>query len=356
MTKTQNQVEEARKTSQTIKIAIAAIVFVFAVFTAVLGRAGFFSHAATDSQDKLLAEALTFVGGLVGAIVSILGVLLKYSMDRQTESRLAFEQERTAALQDEAENRQTLEAATRVIQLFANSDGKEAPPIQIAAGLLTLSNLNQHSLSLVLTADLLRRKTIEASTACQVIDAALKQKPKNPGDPQIARDLQDIQINAISLLQERAEDMIANGLDLPMSIVNWDTSVCDYVREWAPIAVGTMMTKRSLATWRSDFRDYANVALSALSLGWLHDPNPKLKNQVGAILECLLRAFPNSGSLNHPREAINTVDIRDQLKKQLLPAESLSDRVTEVVRALNQWIADTDGPVTVGNTAPAPPS
>jgi len=306
------QLNEASKTNRMITVALAAIVLVFGVFTFVLWRAHFFTQTASDSSSKLVAQALTLVGGLVGAIVSILGILLRYSMDRQTEAR-----------QQEAEDRLKLEAATRVIQLFVNGDGRQAPATQIAGGLLTLSSLGQHSLALVLTADLLRREKIDGSTACEVIGQALQQNSE------------EIQISAISVMVNYPAAMITdNGVEIPKPILNWECKkLCVYVREWAPVALGDIMTKRPLATWREQYPYDAYGAIGALALGWLHESDPQMKYDIGVILNCLLDAFPDSGVLFHPLEAIDT----DKIRLEVKDLQSPRSQVRDVVERLKTW-------------------
>jgi hypothetical protein len=376
-------VNVASTANRTIGIAIAAIVLVFGIFTVALGRAGFFTFTGTDPSSKVVAQALTFVGGLVGAVVSILGILLKYSIDRQAEARLAVDSRRSAALQDraerrlqmdsdrsaamqqeaekrlkldsdrsaamqqeaekrlrldsdrsaamqqEAEQRLTLEAATKVIQLFATSDGREAPPTQIAGGLLTLSSLGQHSLAILLTTDLLRRNKIDGSTACEVIEQALQ------------RGSEDIQADAINVMVSYPERMLTeSGMAAPTSISDWAPGLCDYVREWAPIALADIMTRRPLAEWRCDeYEGVANAVLSALALGWLHENNRRLKDDIGVILNCLLIAFPFSPGtqLYHPKK---TIDV-DKIRAEVAVVKSTDRHVVNMVARLNKWITDT---------------
>ena len=332
--------DQASDTNQTITVAIAAMVLVFAVFTVVLWRAHFFTNTGTESSLKVVAEALTFVGGLVGAIVSILGILLKYSMDRQTEARLASDAERAAASKQQEENRLKLEAATKVIQLFGTTEGKEAAPIQIAGGLLTLASLGQHSLTLVLTGDLLRRKTIEAGTACLVIDQALQQ------------DSEEIQINAMDLLGDHTADLLPeDDFAFPISILNWDDKLSNYAREWGPIVLGHTMTGRPLSVWRRRVQERANGAVAALALGWLTEKEPRLKNEIGVILSCLLRAFPGSGVLYHPKKTVDT----DQFKDEVAALHAETTAVTDVVTRLNTWIDEADAKPGVGVPGDSPP-
>ena len=331
---------EVSKANRTIGIAIAAIVAVFAVFTYALWRAHFFTYTGSETSSKLAAEALTFVGGLVAAVVSILGVLLKYSMDRQTEARLTGDSVRSATQKEQEEKRLKLEAGTRVIQLFGTSDGKEAPDIQIAGGLLTLASLGQHSLTLVLTGDLLRRKKLAASTACLLIDQALQQ------------DSEDIQISAMDLLSDHAADLLPeDGFEFPMAILNWGNTLSPYAREWAPIALGITMAARPLTIWRTRVRDRANSVVAALSLGWLDESDTRLKNETGVILSCLLRAFPDSGILYHPRKTVDT----DQIKTQIAALQPTTESVTDVVARLNAWITEADGNAAGAAAETAPP-
>jgi len=313
---------------RTIGIAILVIVVIFSVFVGILWRAGFLTPRPSDSEYKLFAEVLTFVGGLIGAVISVLGVLLKYSIDRRTESRQAAEFQRSEAAKEQEERRLKLEAATKVIQLFVTSDGKEAPSTQIAGGLLTLASLGQLSLALDLTNLLLQQKKLDAGTAALVIDQALQQT-----------DNEEVQINAIGLLLHHPADMLSpDGFEFPMTILNWDATLGSYAREWAPVALGRMITKRPLSSWRSDFDTKANAVIAALALGWLHPTDETLKNDCAVILGRMLRAFPNTGTLRHPKELIDTDKIRAELGS--LPAGTAAADV--VVAALDKWISETD--------------
>jgi len=340
-----DQVNVASTANRTVGIAIAAIVVVFSVFTFALWSAGFFTFTGTDPSSKVVAQALTFVGGLVGAIVSIVGILLKYSIDRQTEARLTIDSRRSAAMQDRAERRLQLdsdrtaatqldaakrlklEAATKVIQLFVTSDGKDAPSTQIAGGLLTLSSLGQHSLAILLTADLLRREMIGGSTACEVIEQALQQ------------DSQDIQREAICLMVNYPKQMLTeSGMAAPDSVSNWNPGLCEYVREWAPFVLADIMTKRALVEWQSPkFEGVANAVLATLALGWRYEAEGRIRSDLGVILNSVLRAFPHCpAQIFHPKETIDMEKIRTEVGT----AKPGTNSGTDIVGRLDKWIAD----------------
>ena len=342
---------ETHKTNWTIGVSIAAIVVVFGIFIGALSRAHFFTYTGTESDAKVVGEALTLVGGLIGAIVSVLGILLKYSSDRQTEARLAFDADRSNELErqtqarldldslaartakEKEETRLKLDSATKIIQLFGTSDGKEAYPIQIAGGLLTLARLGYCDIALDLTSDLLhRRRGLNATTISLVVDQALRQ------------DSEEVQIAATYLLLHHPEEMLSDdGFSYPKSILNWE-KLGPYTREWAPIALGRMMTRRPLSQWECEFMPAVNTVLAALARGWHAEQktNGLPKQHIGAVLRSLFGAFPEEPEskgpgrreiIAHPRGLIDLKPIREEVAA----AKAVSDTARCLVAELEEW-------------------
>jgi hypothetical protein len=344
------------QTNRTIAIAIVAIVFVFVVFTVVLWRAHFFTFTGADSSEKVVAEALTFVGGLVGAIVSILGILLKYSIDSQAEERaridsdrsdaskkneekrLQMDSDRADASKKNEEKRLQMEAATKAVQLFGTNDGHEAAPIQRAGALLILASLGQHHLALSLANELLSSHSLDGRTACDLIGQAL--------DQALLEQNQDLQIATVRLLSNQAANLVTStGFVVPMSIANWDKRLCPYVREWAPIALGKVLMARPSSAWRLE---NVNVIIGALAIGWRGEPDVELKNEIGAVLACLLRAFPEClGYIYHPLGPIDTDQILSEVAS-LAPTHSAG---IALVDRLSAWMRSEE---TVGQSNPEP--
>lgn len=322
---------------RTIYYAMGAIVAVFVLFTWGIWRAHFFTSTGSDASDKLVAEALTFVGGLVAAIVSILGVLLKYSIDTQAEERAKTEADRAVASKKIEEKRLQMEAAIRAVQLLATNDGKDTPPIQQAGALFALASLDQHELTIQLTSKLLEQSKVDASTAANLVDSALRfalrPDPEKLRDPQ---DSLDIQTEAVDLLNRNAAlFVIPSGCEVPKIVVYWDKRLSAYFREWAPVALGEMMLQRSLEEWQKKFPYYANTIIAPLALGFEETQEPRLKSDLGAMLECLFQAFPDNGLLFHPRRTIDTVKLRAEVKGSIAGSEA----VAKMVARLNAWSA-----------------
>lgn len=328
--------------NRTIYYAIGAILCVFAIFTWGLWRAHFFTSSGSDASDKLVAEALTFVGGLVGAIVSILGVLLKYSIDKQAEERARMEADRAVASKKIEEKRLQMEAAIRAVQLLATSDGKESPPIQQAGALFALASLDQHELTIQLTSKLLEQSKVDAGTAANLVDSALRYAIRP--DPEKFRDQQDsldIQSGAVDLLNRNAALFVTpSGCEVPTTVVYWDKRLSPYFREWIPVALGEMLMQRPLKEWREKFPFYANTIIAPLALGFEETTEPRLKSDLGAMLECVFRAFPDNGLLFHPLRTIDTTKLRTEVAGSIAG----SDAVAKLIVRLNEWAAIAPAP------------
>lgn len=338
-----DDVKESRKTNLTIILAAVALVLVFGVFTVLLWRAHFFSYTGSESSAKTVAEALTLVGGMIGGVISVLGLVLKYSLDRQTEARLAADSERSDNSQRESEKRLKLEAATKVIELFATKDGHDAPELQIAGGVLTLSSLGQHSLALVLTSDLLRRGKLDASTVCVVLDQALRENSES------------IQIHAISLLDDNAAKMLTeDGFECPLCILNWENCLTAYARQWAMVVLVKILLARPKSEWFPKYEFNAYAIASALALAWLKtDEDGRLKADAAAILNRLLPALPTQTLLFHPRRTIDLTQIRNSVADA---KDAGSSSAGIIVANLEKWIEGDDATVAQRGVVPASPS
>jgi len=341
-----------QNTNWTTVVSIGAMTGIFIIFVLVLWKAGFLSFKGDDPSSKVVAAALALVGGLVAAVVSIIGLILKYSIDQRTETRLQIEATRAAAdrkaesdranaLQTQAEQRLKLEAAIRSVELFGASEGKAAT-LQRAGALFTLSSLDQHELTLSLTTELLQRDELEPSTACELIDRALRK-----GD-------NDVKANAIIILYENVERMTASAnLYIPACIGSWDVCLTPYVREFACLCLAKVLMTRPLVVWQSLFPEDANAIIGALGLGWLNEneSDPRIRNDIGAVLNGVLSGFRNMGTLYHPKKAINT----DELRIEVAKITASTSHAAETVRQLHRWVAGEASTRSQGVPASAKP-
>src|SRR5437764_3090272 len=111
-----------------------AVLFIAVAVLLALRAAGLLG----SSNEQAIAAALTFVGVVITACVSVLGLTIK----RQGERRLAREGRENDA-------RLRLEAAMRAGALF-NDDGRPGAPAASASGLLALTELGRADLAVAL--------------------------------------------------------------------------------------------------------------------------------------------------------------------------------------------------------------
>jgi hypothetical protein len=322
------------KPNRTIPIAIASISALFIIFIAILWAAGFFKFSGSDPSSKIVAAALALVGGLVAAVVSIVGILLKYSIDQRTESRLQIESARAAAehqveadrasaLQTQAELRLNLEASLRAVELLGSPKGETAA-LQRAGALYALSSLSQYELAIDLASYLLERGKLEPKVACTLIDRAIKSSDQN------------VQNDAVMMLYENAEGMLTtNNVSVPDCISNWDAGLTPFVREWAPLALSKILLSRPLSVWKTHFPYDANGFVAVLGLAWESESDERLKACVGAMLKSVLAAFPDLGFLYHPKKTIDT----NNLITQVAGCSATSSVGLDIVNRLEKWRA-----------------
>lgn len=317
----------ANRPTTTLALTLGSILVLFAGLLAFMGHLGFFTFTGSDPSSKIVAAALTLVGAFLGAAVSIVGLVVKASIDRQTESRQAMESERAAALQWEAEQRLKLEAGVRALQLFSTSAGELTPAIQREGALFMLANLGQHELTLQLVDELLSKEEVSPGAAVAILNQAL------------LKGGEEHKTRAISVFSSHAHRMVTPaGADVPECLLNWVPGLPAYVREWGVIALADVLLARSAEEWREQFLFQAYSLLAALGIAWTEETDPRLRRNLGAILHPLLAAFPESQLLCHPRLSIDTDRIRDEVAHQVPDGQATE----ELLQRLAQWGAPAD--------------
>jgi hypothetical protein len=307
----------------TTLMAIAGILVLFVVFGVVLWQTDALVFTGTDPSSKVVAAVLALIGAFLVSVVSILGIVIKHTVDRRTEDRLQAEAQRTAVLQREAENRLKLEAAIGAIQLLATQSGSPSLPIQRAGALIALSSLGQHTLTLALMSELLRQGDLEPSTAAVVLDHAFMS-----GDG-------DVQTDAMARLTDSAAQLVTpTGFELPAAVLLRAQELPVHIRRWIPVVVARVLLARSLRDWNSALlAPSAYTLVGTLCLIWEAESHPASKRDAAAILGKVLSSFPSDGTITHPAKTIELTSIRAALK-QLEPA---SVAASTVVKSLEQW-------------------
>jgi len=257
------------------------------------------------------------IGALVAGMTSLGGALLKYTVDRQAETRLSVEAARNATQAREAEDRLKLEAAIRTVQLLSTDSGTPASPARCAGALFTVSSLDLHELTLALLDDLLGAQQISPGAASQLIDKALC----------CARVEQD----AANALAENAHRMLDDtGMYLPEHIRHGCARFSLFTREWIAVALARAAVAKPLAQWRSE-----KIAplISSVALMYENEKDKRFSSDLGSVLNELLLAYPYLNCIYHQDGSLELARLRSRVA-QAMPITTI---FIEAVNALRMW-------------------
>ncbi len=300
------------KSGRWVGFPIIAVVLVFCVFIIVIWRIGLFDFSGPDASAKIFPASLALVGGLFGSLISIIGLILKFSLDQ-----------RNTDIKAQAESRLELEAAIQAVGLLSTSEGNPVPTIQRAGVLYTLTNLKFYDLALSLTSNLIAKDEIDASIAATTLDYAMKSG------------VQDTQEGAVMVFHDNIEKFLTSdgSSEVPDSLYLWQENLSIHSRYWGVFALAKMITSRCFSKWEISHLD---VAVSAISLAWINEEDQLLKQDFGTILKNILIAFPSVRKLFHPKQ---TIDI-DNIRSQVDSVKPYTDGVKDLIKEIKVWATE----------------
>ena len=294
---------QPRRGNKGLGITLATILVLTIALLGLVWQLGFFEFSGTDPSSKVVGAALALVGVVLTAAVSAVGLVIRHSIDQQSQRREESEAQRLAALQLDAERRLKLEAATRVVQLFSTSSGTPSPAIQREGALFTLASLGQHELTLDLTNELLSKGELNPDVAETLLDRALTE-----GDTAA-------QNKAIGVIRRNAARLVTkDSVCLTNALSDWHPGLSEYVRDWAPIAFAEVLLSRPITEWTGGRSGQAAAIIAALAIGWEEEKVPRIKNDLGVVLHALLQALPFAMTLFHPRRTVDTAKLDEELR------------------------------------------
>jgi hypothetical protein len=309
--------------------SLIAILLLFCAFGLFLGEAGLLN--ATGQPKEVTAAALALVGGLVTAVVSLFGVLLKHSVD-----------ERTAALQAEAEERLKLEAGLRAVGLFATSDGRQTPPMLHAGALYTLASLHQYELTLDLAFGCMDDGTLSPGLASGILNNVLCSTDRR-ASPCKASVLQ-------RMLHRMNRVVGPHGVAIPSSIFLTPTTFPPAVRRLIPALLGRALISRPLLEWWKDTGTLFGI-VGTLCLLWEDENDEDIKEDAGTLLARALRLVPpDTLGLFHPLKEIDLAAIRSGLGS---PA-ARTRQVLQLSTRMDEWLLQNESapPIDVQSKQP----
>lgn len=250
-----------------VVLTVGAFVGVTAVMGGLFWAMGLSNFSGTDSAAKVLVAVLALVGTLFGTIVTLVGLMLKRSIDA-----------RTLVLQIEAEARLNLDTAIKAVELFKSASGS-ASSAESAGALFALTRLGQPHFALALLEELWPKDLIQTPSAIWVLNNALRSKEA------------DVALIAVGVLE-------SNVARLPdgQGGKNWPD---DYAFEWRSempfLARGGMLSARVECLLSKPFdywvRGTLNADIAFLSSCFRTESSPIIRQSAAAFLAILLQIY-----------------------------------------------------------------
>ena len=289
-------------------VAMLAVVGVFALFTGLLWKIGLLSFSGTEASAKVIAAAISLVGGLMAALMTLLGLVLKQSIDlrsialqEQTEARVRLESERNSRLAEDAERRLKAEAAIKAVGLLGTSTGQEVADTQRAGVILALGDLDKMALALALVEQLLPAGKLDGGTVCWLISKALT-------SPEV-----DISSQAALLINYHVDKLLLPGGDVvfPAPMVREDYfSFSRDVRLSSSWAIIDLLMLRPFSQWQPGI---FFVLLDHLYSIWKRDEDEGIKTNAATALARFIGAYAPNQEVNFNAGSKKASELTEEL-------------------------------------------
>ena len=186
-------------------VASAFAIVILGVAALFMWGVGMFDAVKDDPRKDLLAASLVVVGALLSAVVALIGIVVKYSID-----------DRNSQIAAEAQQSNHIDVAIRAVGLLSES----ATPHQIGGSLLALVSLGELELAVSLLASLWPDEMVSSSVALVVLEKCL------------SGDSEDNAISAAVILDENADriQMAGERSMWPIPDLGWRTDLPDNCR------------------------------------------------------------------------------------------------------------------------------
>jgi hypothetical protein len=252
---------------------------------------GLFNFSGSDSAAKVLVAVLALIGTVFGTTVTLVGLMLKRSMDA-----------RTVVLQTQAEARLNLDTAIKAVELFKSaSDG--ASSAESAGALFALTRLGQTHFALSLLEELWPKNQIGSPSAIWVINNCLQST-----DVGVAKRAADVLLaNAIKLPDDRGGKYWPADYDL-----EWPGEMSFFARHYMLQARIDALLSKPFEYWQ---RAQINVDIVALSNCFRKDSSSDIRQSAAAFLGILLEIYDPRGKtvLTLPTEKLAIEVLRAEI-------------------------------------------
>jgi hypothetical protein len=257
-------------------IASVAAIAILGIAIGLMVVIGLFDIPKDDTGAKTLAAALALIGSVLSAAVTLVGTVVKYSIDDRNARLATIEAGRNYTLALEAEKRNRIEAAIRAVDLLSENN-KDSTPNQIGGALLALVSLGELDLAVTLLAQLWPAGLGSPLVAGNILQQALETGSERT------------QVSAGTVLSQNAERIQHEGFHIwPIPRLGWRTDLPGNCRLSLVLAAAKWM-KTQIAENPKAVPDAAVVLNQALD-----DPDASFADIAASSLKPLVQALPKT--------------------------------------------------------------
>ena len=299
-----------------IIISITVVILIFLIVFALLKNIGFFDFTGENANVKIIATTIVLVSGIIGSLVTIIGIVLKNSIDQ-----------RNTNLKVEAENRLKLEAGMQAISMLNTSAGTTVSLAQNAGVLFTLAYLKFSELAITMLGQMLPNGKIDANTAAWLINHVFELSLKDSS-------LENLSIEASGLLNENYDKFLVakDHYEFPRCLnLEWNTKLPILARRNSAMALLRMVVKRPYKNWRNDS---LNAIIATLIFIWKYETDSEISGGVGKCLKIMIIIRANRIILI-PGGEIRVNDVRCEIKNKKFETTSEFEKISKL---LQKWV------------------
>ena len=154
-------------------IATVAAVAILGIAIGLMFLFGLFDAVKDDTGDKKLVASLGLIGAVLSAVVTLIGIVVKYSIDDNRNAQLtAIDTSRNFSLANEAEKSNRIDATIRAVDLLSENNQDTTIP-QMSGALLALVTLGELELAVSLLGILWPERRVSSQVAEVILRKAL---------------------------------------------------------------------------------------------------------------------------------------------------------------------------------------
>lgn len=320
-----------KKRSRLTTMGLVITPLVFFLLILIMWLLKFFEFSGTEASSRIVATSLTLGGGLIATMVTLIGLILRQSIEQRNadlqelaENRLRMEEERNSALKEEAERRLKLDTAIRAIDLLGTNSGDDTNLTQRTGVLYTLAHLGLMDLCIDLVGLMFPNDLLSSEAATNLINMAFQSNNHI------------LQRDAAGILREHSDLLVSDGgLTWPSAIsFDWPQKLDYFARVYAIEGLMKVVISLPRDEWK---KDCLNAIAAFFIIAYRDEQDNRIKREIALYLQEFLKIYEQGKELYLPNENINIDALLNKVNKDY-GGTDVSDKMKLTFEELKEWM------------------